>query len=81
MLGHECLPILDDTARSKYTQFGFAGCFLSHSDRRDRFHVVELTDIVCHFAKTAVSYGDTRGMRVLPLNKVSRSVARPPYSA
>ena len=75
VLVHEYLPILDETMQSKYTQFGFAGGFLSYGDRWSKFHVIELGNVVCHFAKTAVSYGDAKVMHVLPLNKVSRSVA------
>ena len=75
VLVHEYLPILDVAAQSKYTQFGFAGGFLSHSDRWSSHHVVRLANIACHFAKTAISYGDTKVMHVLPLNKVSRGVA------
>jgi hypothetical protein len=81
VLVHEYLPILDETVQSKYTQFGFAGGFLSHSDRWSGFHVVELANVVCHFAKTAVSHGDTKVMHVLPLNKVSRFVACPSHNA
>ena len=77
----EYLPIFDDTVQSKYTQFGFAGSFLCHSDRWSNFHIVELTNIVCHFAKTAVSLGDMEVMHVLPLNKVSHSVGRLSYNA
>ena len=76
LLVDEYLQFLDEVAQSKYTQFGFAGGFLSCIDR-NRFHVVEPDNIVCHFAKTEVSLGDTKVLHVLPLNKVSPGIARP----
>jgi len=71
VLVHEYLPVLDETIQSKYTQFGFAGGFLCHSERWSKFHVIDTANIVCHFAKTVISYDDTKLMHVLPLNKVS----------
>ena len=66
----EYLPFQDEAMQSQYTQFGFAGGFLCYSDRWSRFHIVELADIVCHFAKTPVRNFDENIMHVLPLNKV-----------
>lgn len=76
ILVREYLPLLDEVKQQQYTQFGFAGGFLCNSERWSRFHVVELTDIICHFAKTIVREGDENVMHVLPLNKV-----RDPYLA
>jgi hypothetical protein len=73
LLVDECLQFLDQAVQSKYTQFGFAGGFLSRSDR-GRFHIVEPANIVCHFAKTEVSLHNEKVIHVLPLNKVSCSV-------
>jgi len=70
VLVREHLPFSDEVVQAQYTQFGFAGGFLCHSERWSRFHVVELTDIVCHFAKTIVQGRDVNLMHVLPLNKV-----------
>jgi len=70
VLVREYLPLSHEAMQSQYTQFGFAGGFLCHSERWSRFHVVELTDIICHFAKTMVRDGDGSIMHVLPLNKV-----------
>lgn len=69
VLVREYLPFLDEVMQSQYTQFGFAGGFLCHSERWSRFHVVGLTDVVCHFAKTMIRHGDEGVMHVLPLNK------------
>jgi hypothetical protein len=63
----EYLPFLDEAKQSQYTQFGFAGGFLCHRERWNRSHVVELTGIICHFAKFTLQGGF---MHVLPLNKV-----------
>ena len=70
VLMREYMPFLDEEVQSQYKQFGFAGGFLCHSERWSGFHVVELADIICHFAKTVIwdSNGDI--MHVLPLNKV-----------
>lgn len=76
VLVHEYLPILDETVQSKYTQFGFAGGFLCHSERWSKLHVIETANIVCHFAKTVLSYDDTKVMHVLPLNKASCHLIR-----
>ena len=70
ILVREYLPLSDEVMQSQYTQFGFAGGFLCHSERWNRFHVIELTDIICHFARTAIRHGDENFMHVLPLNKV-----------
>jgi len=70
VLVREYLPLLDEAMQSQYTQFGFAGGFLCHSERWGKFHIVELTDIICHFAKTALRHEDGNFMHVLPLNKV-----------
>ena len=68
-LVREYLPFSDEVAQSQYKQFGFAGGFLCHSERWDRLHVIGLTDIICHFAKT-VRNSNGNLMHVLPLNKV-----------
>jgi len=70
VLVREYLPFSDEAVQSQYTQFGFAGGFLCHSDRWTRFHIIELTDVICHFARTLVRNGDGNFMHVLPLNKV-----------
>jgi hypothetical protein len=70
VLVREFLQLSDEAIQSQYTQFGFAGGFLCHSERWSRFHVIELNDIVCHFAKTVIRHGDENFMHVLPLNKV-----------
>ena len=70
ILVHEYLPLLDEVMQNQYTQFGFAGGFLCNNERWSRFHVIELTDTICHFAKTMVQYGNETFMHVLPLNKV-----------
>lgn len=77
ILVREYLPFLDEVVQAQYTRFGFAGGFLCHSERWSRFHVVELADILCHFAKTTVRHGDGNLMHVLPLNKVRISLPKP----
>lgn len=69
VLVREYQPLLDEEMQSQYKQFGFAGGFLCHSEKWSRFHVVELADIICHFAKTVIQDGDGDIMHVLPLNK------------
>jgi len=71
ILVREYLSLSNEVMQSQYTQFGFAGGFLCHSERWNKFHVVGLTDILSHFAKTMVRHGDENIMHVLPLNKVS----------
>ena len=66
----EYLPFSDKAMQSQYTQFGFAGGFLCHSDKWSGFQVVDLKDIICHFAKSTIRGGPTDVMHVLPLNKV-----------
>ena len=70
VLVREFLQLLDEAMQSQYTQFGFAGGFLCHSRRWSRFHVIDLNDIICHFAKTVIQHDDKEIMHVLPLNKV-----------
>lgn len=77
VLVRECLPFFDEAVQSQYRQFGFAGGFLCHTETW-RSHVVELNDIICHFAKTAVQNGGGNLMHVLPLNKVRISFPKYP---
>ena len=69
-------PFADEPAQKVYTQFGFAGGFLCHIDRWTGFHLIEPTDVICHFAKTLLRNGDGV-MHVLPLNKVSEAHQSP----
>lgn len=70
VLVREYLPISDSMMQSQYTQFGFAGGFLCHSEKWNGFHVIGLTDIICHLAKTPIHCGSEKTMHFLPLNKV-----------
>ena len=63
-------PFSNETAQRVYTQFGFAGGFLCHVNKWIGFHLIEPTDVICHFAKTLLRNNDGI-MHVLPLNKVS----------
>ena len=63
-------PLTDETTQSVYTQFGFAGGFLCHTDKWTGSHLIERADVICHFAKTPLRNSDGI-MHVLPLNKVS----------
>jgi hypothetical protein len=74
ILVREHLPLSDEAIQFQYTQFGFAGGFLCHRERWRRFHIAELTDVICHFAKTMIQNGDGSIIHVLPLNKVKISV-------
>lgn len=70
ILVREFLQLTDKVVQSQYTQFGFAGGFLCHNKKWNRFHVIELNDIICHFVKTMVQNFDNNVMHILPLNKV-----------
>jgi hypothetical protein len=70
ILVREYLPLIDEVMQFRYRQFGFAGGFLCHGDEWNGFHVVGLSDIICHFAKTPVRHEDKGFIHVLPLNKV-----------
>lgn len=71
ILVHECLRHSDEAAQSQFTRFGFAGGFLCENEKWSRFHVVELGDIICHFAKTIIKRDEEVLVHVLPLNKVT----------
>ena len=70
LLVRERSRFADETAQRVYTQFGFAGGSLYHVDEWVGFHLIVPTDVVCHFAKTALR-NNNGIMHVLPLNKVS----------
>lgn len=70
ILVREFLKLSDDAMQSQYTQFGFTGGFLCHSEKWSKFCVIELDDVICHFAKTAIHHDSKDLMHVLPLNKV-----------
>ena len=64
----EEFPLVVDAASQRtYQQFGFAGGFLCQNTPSDAVHLVEVGDVVCHFAKTSMG-GNI--FHVLPLNKV-----------
>ena len=62
-------PFENEAMQKTYNQFGFAGGFLCHSDKWFGSHLIEPSDVICHFAKTPLR--DDGIMHVLPLNKVS----------
>ena len=70
ILVRELLQLSDESMQSQYTQFGFAGGFLCHSEGWSKFHVIGLNDVICHFAKTLIQRGEGNIIHVLPLNKV-----------
>lgn len=62
----------DQDAQRRYRQFGFAGGFLCWNQAAD-VHVVEVDNIVSHYARTFFDQQDSDYFHVLPLNKVRRS--------
>lgn len=62
--------IADPAAQNVYRRFGFAGGFLCDAREDNRLHVIRSSDVVCHFAKTALVSGGETLMHVLPLNTV-----------
>ena len=63
--------LADPAAQRVYKRFGFAGGFLCNAQEDNRFHVIQSTDVVCHYAKTTMDSGET-SMHVLPLNMVCK---------
>lgn len=66
----EYLPVANAASQRTYQQFGFAGGFLCQNTPSDVVHLVEVGDVVCHFAKTFVGHRDGDEFHALPLNKV-----------
>ena len=66
----ERLPVMDDTSQRTYQQFGFAGGFLCRSTPSGPTHLVEVGDVICHFAKTFLGHWGGDEFHALPLNKV-----------
>ena len=66
----EWLPVTDAVLQQTYQQFGFAGGFLCQNKAAETVVVLDVDDIVCHFAKTFLGQHDGDVFHVLPLNKV-----------
>ena len=66
----EWLPVEDANSQRTYQQFGFAGGFLCQNRLVEGVSVVEVDDVVCHFARTFWGQRDSGVFHVLPLNKV-----------
>lgn len=64
--------VKDADAQRRYRQFGFAGGFLCWN-RTAGVHVVEVDNIVSHYARTFFSQQESERFHVLPLNKVCTS--------
>lgn len=73
----EWLPITDAASQQTYQQFGFAGGFLCRNRLAEKVFVVEVDDVVCHFAKTFLGQRDSDVFHVLPLNKVGKPCSGP----
>ena len=68
----EWVPVTDTTSQQTYQQFGFAGGFLCQNRFLEVVSVVEVGDVVCHFAKTFLGQRNGDVFHVLPLNKVGK---------
>ena len=70
--------VQDEDAQQRYRQFGFAGGFLCWN-RTAGVHVVEVDNIISHYARTFFDQWESDRFHVLPLNKVrgSHLFARP----
>lgn len=64
--------IADSVIQKSYRRFGFARGVLCDIQEDSRLHIIHLTDIVCHFAKTRLGEGGESLMHVLPLNMVRK---------
>lgn len=68
----EWLPVADVNSQQTYQQFGFAGGFLCQNRVAEVASVVEVDNVVCHFARTFLGQRDGDIFHVLPLNKVGK---------
>lgn len=68
----EWIPVTDIVSQYTYQQFGFAGGFLCQNRVAETVSILDVDDVVCHFAKTFVGQRDSDIFHVLPLNKVGR---------
>lgn len=64
--------ITDPIAQGVYERFGFAGGYLCDPREDDRQYVIRSTDVICHFARTALAWEGETWMHALPLNSVRR---------
>jgi len=64
--------IVDPIAQGAYGRFGFAGGYLCDPMEDGRQYVIRSTDVICHFARTALTWEGETLMHVLPLNSVRR---------
>ena len=68
--------ILDPIAQGAYARFGFAGGYLCDPNEDDRLYVIRSSDVICHFARTALVWKGEDLMHALPLNSVCRRYRR-----
>lgn len=62
--------IADPITQAVYGRFGFAGGYLCDPREDDRWYVIRSTDVICHFARTALVWEGENLMHALPLNSV-----------
>lgn len=72
--------IADPIPQGVYGRFGFAGGYLCDPSVNDRQYVIKTSDVVCHFARTALVWEGKTLMHVLPLNSVRHRHGSPPSS-
>jgi hypothetical protein len=66
----EWIPVKEAALQKTYQEFGFAGGFLCHNNLVGTVTILDVNDVVCHFAKTFLRKYDGDIFHVLPLNKV-----------
>jgi hypothetical protein len=62
--------VMDPTMQNSYGRFGFAGGYLCDPEEDTRNYVIRTTDVICHYSKTTLRWGDQTLIHALPLNSV-----------
>ena len=65
--------VADPATQRVYRRFGFAGGYLCEPVEDGCKYVIRSTDVVCHFARTALVWEGKNLMHALPLNSVRRN--------
>ena len=62
--------IVNTDVRNVYRRFGFAGGFLCDAEEDGQILIIQMEDVICHFAKTTLLPIEEKLMHALPLNAV-----------
>ena len=72
--------VVDPVVQGVYRRFGFAGGYMCNPSEDSCQYIIRSTDVICHFARTALVWEGEALMHALPLNSVCHCYSCGKYS-